>query len=188
MLWESGLLGKRESGTSPSEDMGYKIVIAVIAIVSVLVTSGITLDVFAHKTGAYIYTDRDEPVADYADWMGFLPDDAKITSLSIPGTHNTMTDTSGNGPGLIVRNQAMNLDDQLTSGIRALDIRASFDGDGGGFGVFHGCVYVDDRLDTDVFTVLDNFLGLHPTETIIMNLQKRYRTINSGLLREQKLR
>lgn len=58
----------------------------------------------------------------HSSWMGDIPDDARVTELSIPGTHDTCS-----VDGLLGFGKTQNLDlvDQLNAGIRFLDIRLS---------------------------------------------------------------
>src|SRR5438874_2499396 len=54
-----------------------------------------------------------------SDWMGALPDQLRLSELSIPGTHDSMSFHGGDA----VQTQSMPLSTQLESGIRVLDIR-----------------------------------------------------------------
>lgn len=56
------------------------------------------------------------------NWMNYIDNSRTISELSIPGTHGSMA-LYGSVLGDILINQTMNLDIQLNSGIRYIDIR-----------------------------------------------------------------
>ena len=158
-----------------------------ISLVFVLMFVGFSQDIFGHRNGAYRYDDASNTNPDpfNPNWMRDLPDYAKITELSLPGTHDTWAghQSYDNLRGS-VRTQSMDLEEQLDAGIRVLDIRlkcipkTNNDCD---FPVHHGSVYlnknwIDDTLEgsddpNDDLAVLE-WLKRHPSETVIMNLQE----------------
>nr|VFK40047.1 MAG: 1-phosphatidylinositol phosphodiesterase [Candidatus Kentron sp. TC] len=82
-------------------------------------------------------------------WMGFLPDSTKLSEMSIPGTHDTMTWEGTSAPGDLSRTQRRPLSraprpfgpsaGQLDVGVRFLDIRLGlYDRKEMGFALFHG--------------------------------------------------
>ena len=133
----------------------------------------------------------------FHDWMRYIPDDATITSLSIPGTHDSLslcTVTSEcNEVSLlkdITQTQSISLQNQLHAGIRFLDVRIKYDalsdekgthnenshngkggGRGGGFGIYHGLIYQGMRLEKDVLEVVKDFLSTFQSETILIRLK-----------------
>merc|ERR1719500_2399426 len=62
-----------------------------------------------------------------SNWMSLIPDSMRLSNITIPGTHNTMTYRLGEVPiGGVegwAQNQYASLVDQLRMGIRFLDIR-----------------------------------------------------------------
>lgn len=74
------------------------------------------------------YSHDDSTGINNPNWMADLPNSARISELSIPGTHDTMsiapipTLPTLDG-GVITETQSMPLSVQLNSGIRAFDIR-----------------------------------------------------------------
>ncbi|MDA2809718.1 phosphatidylinositol-specific phospholipase C [Nocardiopsis sp. RSe5-2] len=100
-------------------------------------------------------------------WMGGLPDDASLASLSVPGTHDTGAWTGS----VWSRTQDMDLSTQLESGVRALDVRTRHYRDA--FPIHHGAEYLDLNF-TDVVTDTAAFLREHPTETVFMRLKKEH--------------
>jgi len=106
------------------------------------------------------------------DWMGALSGDLKISELSIPGTHDSMSLYGGSE----FRCQSTSLDTQLEAGIRSIDIRcvntaSSSDGHDY-FAIFHSYVYQEAVFGADVLDKCQTFLSDHPTETILMRIRK----------------
>ena len=165
-------MGLVKFGVSSFLPLAYslkKIALLSFLISLVLMLGVFSQDAFAHEVSSYNF-DNVRPIIDNSEWMSVLSDDQLITGLSIPGTHDTMADTTEGFP--FVKTQGMSLPDQLKAGIRAFDIRARFDGIGAGFFISHGCVSLNDRFKTDVLNVMTTFLALHKSETIIMELQQ----------------
>ena len=76
----------------------------------------------AHKHPGYSH-DSDTGV-EYPDWMSNLPDDMRLSEMSIPGTHDTMAYQVHWLCQLVRLNvftQTMNLKTQLNAGIREVD-------------------------------------------------------------------
>ncbi|KAG6036443.1 hypothetical protein E4U41_005715 [Claviceps citrina] len=99
-------------------------------------------------------------------WMAHLPDDANITALSIPGTHDTMTDRISS---LTRQCQNWNLTTQLNAGLRYLDIRAR---------VRHNELHIYHASSPtgysyrDVLLAVFDFLDANPSEAIVMRLKR----------------
>ena len=101
-----------------------------------------------------------------------MPDSASLASLSVPGTHETMsihggawTQTQEN-----YGDSGGTLRAQLAAGIRAIDIRARVNS-GNTFTIHHGSAYQNANFD-DVLNTLTAFLAEHPAETVIMGLKQ----------------
>lgn len=100
-------------------------------------------------------------------WMSQLPDGTLLRELTIPGTHNS--GARHGGPWTECQNTA--IADQLSSGIRFLDIRCRlFEGS---FAIHHGPYYQHLNFD-DVLGSCRDFLGSHPSETILMRVKQEY--------------
>jgi 1-phosphatidylinositol phosphodiesterase len=108
-------------------------------------------------------------------WMTALPDAANLTSLSIPGTHDTMT-SAINGP--IFQCQNHHLGTQLESGLRFFDIRARLNNNE--LLIYHQDEYTQHSY-TDVLTTFFKFLDNNPGETILMRLKEESTAINSTI-------
>jgi 1-phosphatidylinositol phosphodiesterase len=98
-------------------------------------------------------------------WMGDIPDDAAVTTLSIPGTHNSCCVNGLLGVG---KTQNLDLPDQLRSGIRFLDIRLAHHQDN--LCVHHDVVCTEQSY-TGVLTMCADFLTRYPSETILMSVK-----------------
>lgn len=105
----------------------------------------------------------------HSSWMRDIPDDARVTALSIPGTHDTCS-----VDGLLGFGKTQNLDlvDQLNAGIRFLDIRLSHYRDN--LYVHHDVVHMG-KTYADVLDICSNFLSEHPSEAILMSVKDEER-------------
>ncbi|ROW09406.1 hypothetical protein VMCG_02403 [Cytospora schulzeri] len=119
--------------------------------------------------------DLDKPV--HPNWMSRIPDHINLTSLSIPGTHDTETYDLVDNP--VYQTQNHNLKAQLSAGLRYFDIRGRIlinvtaggeDGDPV-IGIFHGGVFTGYTFE-DVLLTLFEFLEEYPSEGIVMRLKQ----------------
>ncbi|KKF92432.1 1-phosphatidylinositol phosphodiesterase [Ceratocystis platani] len=107
-----------------------------------------------------------------ADWMDVIADNTPFSSLSIPGTHDSMTYHIGNG---LLQTQNAFLAEQLTGGIRYIDITCKYkDSD---ILVYHGLAKTGHRLRAVLETIF-SFLKQHPRETVILRIQRGGRVAN----------
>src|ERR1051325_466113 len=101
----------------------------------------------------------------HSSWMRDVRDEARVLSLSIPGTHNSC---SIGGVLGFTKTQDLDLSDQLDAGIRFLDIRLSHYIDN--LLVHHDVVHRG-KCYADVLTACSNFLERHPSETILVSIK-----------------
>ena len=101
----------------------------------------------------------------HSSWMRDVPDEARVLSLSIPGTHNSC---SIGGIFGFTKTQDLDLSDQLEAGIRFLDIRLSHYMDN--LFVHHDVVHMG-KCYADVLTACSSFLEHHPSETILVSIK-----------------
>ncbi len=104
------------------------------------------------------------------NWMEELPDDALLSVLSIPGTHDSAT--YGYQVPLMdrfVETQSIDIPSQLTMGIRFLDLRCSINA--GTLVMVHGDIILSTTLET-VLQQIYEWLGVHPTEGLIISLKE----------------
>ncbi|ODA81150.1 hypothetical protein RJ55_04114 [Drechmeria coniospora] len=120
----------------------------------------------------------DAHAAHNAAWMARLPDAVPISSLSIPGSHDSMT----YGPLLrrdpVLHCQNWNLSVQLEAGLRYFDIRARLrDGE---LRIYHADGDTGFALGDDVLRPIIAFLDEHPSEAIVMRLKEEGPPISGG--------
>ncbi|KAL2885119.1 1-phosphatidylinositol phosphodiesterase [Ceratocystis lukuohia] len=127
---------------------------------------------FLALTHAGSYNHVDDPWSfdvndgSYADWMYYIADNTPLSSLSIPGTHNSMTYNMDN---YYLEGQNVPLAKQLAGGIRYLDITCLPVGDK--LMVYHGLHETGYSLE-DALAPIYNFLHRHPHEAVILRLQR----------------
>jgi 1-phosphatidylinositol phosphodiesterase len=106
-------------------------------------------------------------------WMARLPDSAKLSRLTLPGTHESCT--AFIEPAASCQNWS--LLDQLNHGIRYVDIRCRHAGDV--FTIYHNFVEVGLNFGNDVRDVCVNFLKANPTECIVMQIKHEYTDVRN---------
>lgn len=141
----------------------------------------------AEDGSPFLTNEVSDTVSESMNWMGNIPDSALISSVNIPGTHDT-------GTACIVEDQAFGVfdawsltqcqkyfyEEQLTTGIRSFDIRGSARSDNSKADdvmIIHGSdmwqCYDRWGKELNLKQILDTsgeFLHAHPTETIVMNV------------------
>ena len=105
------------------------------------------------------------------NWMSTLSDSNRLSEISVPGTHNSLS-LHGGGFGDIVKTQTMTLAEQLQSGIRAVDIRLHHIDDS--FAIHHGRVFQEAFFGRDVMEPIINFLDQNPRETVLMRVSEEH--------------
>ncbi|KAL4448680.1 hypothetical protein ABPG74_012769 [Tetrahymena malaccensis] len=103
------------------------------------------------------------------NWISLIHDSNFVSTLNIPGTHQTMALIGGPGVTL-AQCQTWNLQSQLECGIRYLDIRIKRTKDNS-MPIYHGIVFQNSYFQRDVFPVVQKFLLENPNEFIIMNVK-----------------
>ncbi|HEV8239128.1 MAG TPA: phosphatidylinositol-specific phospholipase C [Thermoanaerobaculia bacterium] len=117
---------------------------------------------------------------DLTNWMGAVPGSKKLSELSIPGTHDSGAKDPQADLDLTknrLRTQTRSIAEQLTDGIRFLDIRVGYTN--GAFALYHEDVSLGLTFQS-VLTTCSNFLTAQPTETIIMSVKKEDDAPSSG--------
>lgn len=114
--------------------------------------------------------------ADHATWMRHIHDDTNLTSLSIPGTHDTLTyDIEHEG----FQCQNHDLRTQMRAGMRYLDIRGRLVNDT--IQIYHASRFTGYSY-TDVLLDVFDFLEENPSETIIMRMKDEARPYGQNSL------
>lgn len=104
-------------------------------------------------------------------WMKYRTDDDQlISSVSIPGTHNSAA-TGGLKPIVSDRCQDELISKQLNDGVRYLDIRFGGDPNSAELKIYHGTVYQKKYFKEDVVQPVVNFLRANPSEFVIIQLK-----------------
>lgn len=116
----------------------------------------------------------DANAAHNPSWMRHIPDDVNITSLSIPGTHDTMTYSIKK---LEFQCQNWNLTTQLNAGLRYIDIRARMKNNA--LHIFHASEPTGYSF-RDVLLAAFAFLDANPSEAIIMRLKREGGPLGHG--------
>lgn len=105
----------------------------------------------------------------HCSWMRNIPDSARLTTLNIPGTHDSC---STDGPLGFAKTQNLGLADQLNAGIRFLDIRLAHYQDN--LFAHHNAVHMGQSW-ADILNICSKFLGKYPTETVLMSVKEEDR-------------
>jgi hypothetical protein len=148
----------------------FRMVSRLSAIVIVLITMIFSATALAHDDGTYNY--KTSSGIDDRDWMKYLPDDMKLSHMSLLMTHDTMTYGIGDGgaSGVSPVTQRMSLQTQLNSGIRAIDIRLKWDILDNDFRLYHATNDLGFTFQADLLDKLEDFLAAHTGETIVMSV------------------
>lgn len=116
------------------------------------------------------------------EWMKGVNDSVSLTSLSLPGSHDSgalhsIGDVSG-------KCQDLSVYDQLNCGVRFFDVRLQLRGSE--LKVVHG--FVDQKLDfSSVLNDFDSFLKAHPSEGILVSVKKESDDEGSAMTFEESL-
>ena len=105
--------------------------------------------------------------------MRNVSDKIKINQMSIPGTHDTMACDVTYPPAVrkFTQCQDMTLQEQLSAGVRLLDIRLRHFRNS--FPIHHGPIFLNTNFAEVLKTVVD-FLQRNPSEAIFMSYQKEH--------------
>ena len=108
---------------------------------------------------------------DLSKWMGRCGGSALLSSLNIPGTHDSGAYRSSTGldAQMMAKCQNLNLRDQCESGVRYVDIRCKHLNDR--FEIYHGVISQGLSFD-DVLGQLTGFLQANPTECLIVAVKQ----------------
>ena len=143
--------------------------LAVLGVVVLLLSGLVMTSVSADDAATCFGTQpRASTVRRCSDWMSRLPDDALLSQLSLPGTHDSCALHNGLSFGF-AKCQSWSLEDQLKAGIRFVDIRCRHVNNG--FLIYHGII--DQQMTfAEVRDTCRRFLQQHPTETIVMSIKE----------------
>lgn len=105
------------------------------------------------------------PKPDANSWMAGLPDDRAIADITIPGTHESTSDTGS----FVSKCQTGNVAQQLRDGVRFLDLR--FRNVNGEMKAYHGIEPMTSNL-REVVGWINDFLAQNPRETVIASFKQ----------------
>lgn len=105
--------------------------------------------------------------ADQSSWMKYISNSRLLSTMSIPGTH----DSGARYCGVGYSTQKWTVDEQLKNGVRFLDIRLRYYKDD--LFVHHGNCYEHMTLK-DVLDATHEFLANNPSETVFIKIQQEY--------------
>lgn len=117
------------------------------------------------------------------DWMKEISDNTIVTSLSIPGSHDSgATYSIGDFSG---KCQDLTISEQLKVGIRFFDIRLQLRNNK--LKVVHGIV--DQKLDfSDVLLDFSSFINTYPSEALFVSIKKESEDKSSDISFEEALK
>ena len=117
------------------------------------------------------YSDSSHPTIYNLSWMKNIPDETRLSEMTIPGTH----DSCSLYGICFARTQTWSLPEQMMAGIRFFDIRLRLYNNT--LRSFHAFVDQKDTFDIILSYAL-NFLNQYPSETIIMQIITEYKAKN----------
>ena len=131
------------------------------------------------------YSDASKPKKYFEQWMKEIPDEIKLSELTIPGTHDTCS-YQIKGIGKVVsyaaKTQSWNLEEQMKAGLRYFDIRLRSINNT--LHCFHGPIDLVQCFDS-VLKTASSFLNKNKSETIIMQIVSEYDDKNCTKSMEQ---
>ena len=134
--------------------------------------------------------DYNATVTNTSTWMKKYPDSTQLVHMNIPGTHDSSTwnysqatqdsllhitevDGVTPSPAAIYRCQERSYFDMLNAGIRAFDIRYSFDATNSSLVVYHSAALQSETaLLSDIMFGFYQWLDDHPSETLLLSFSK----------------
>ena len=106
------------------------------------------------------------------EWMKIISDDVSLLNLSIPGTHESCALDNLYSFGY-AKCQDWKIKDQLTHGVRYLDIRgAAVKSDKGDYITIKHTIIPQPYDFDEVLKEIIDFLNSHPTETVLLQLKQ----------------
>ena len=117
-----------------------------------------------------------------SQWMGGISDKRLLTTLTIPGTHDSGTYAYSGAAGLGVWTQDRDFTAQLLSGIRFLDMRCTSVSNG--CELYHSSYDLGINLDNALNQIVP-FLQAHSSETVLMSIKQENSPVGSSLPLDQ---
>lgn len=149
----------------------------------IIIASALTTTLMIVSLFAMLPLSSKSSTAKGVDWMKNVDDLVSLTSLSLPGSHDSgalhsIGDLSG-------KCQDLAISDQLKAGVRFFDVRLQLRDDE--LKVVHGIV--DQKLDfSSVLKDFKSFLETYPSEGLIVSIKKESSDKGSGSTFEESLK
>ena len=121
-------------------------------------------------TFAFVLIGSSLTLAGDTDWMSRISDEVRLSSLTIPGTHNSAAlrePLAGTA-----RCQSLTLSEQLAAGVRFFDLRCCHQQDE--FHIYHGPISQNLSFEA-VLQTMRPFLRKHPRESLIVSIKQEHR-------------
>ena len=120
------------------------------------------------------FSEDSKPKKYFQNWMKEIPDNIKISELTIPGTHDSCT-YQIKGLGILVsfaaKTQSWNLEEQMKAGLRYFDIRLrSYNNT---LHCFHGPIDLGQTFDS-ILKTSSSFINANKSEGLIMQIVSEY--------------
>lgn len=122
--------------------------------------------VFVERSEAQAYYHGGADLPNRASWMKRLPDDIRLSELSIPGTNRSAV----SGGGDAWARQSLTISQQLNAGIRFLDLRVAHTNDS-----YANLVRTGSGGQASLVRMMreiTDFLLRHPSETVLVRVRK----------------
>lgn len=110
-------------------------------------------------------------------WMAMLPGNTFLRNITLPGTHDAATSSVSKSYSSMAKTQSLTIGEQLRQGVRAFDLRPRYnsrqeaDIQLENLEIYHGTVATGVKF-RDAMDTLIAYLDAHPTEAVVVNLQK----------------
>ncbi|MBQ1315944.1 MAG: phosphatidylinositol-specific phospholipase C [Lachnospiraceae bacterium] len=179
----AGKKAGRKAAAAPKSRRGLVIALIIFVLIAAVIGNFVS--------GIWYHVDDSEITGANADWMAKIGDGQKLSSFTIPGTHDS--GTCFIFPAYFLQDQNNDISRQLMMGYRYLDIRVKLSKDGNGLELCHsfGRCRTGQMAGTDTLTFDDvvrdtqAFLAEHPAETVIFCIKAEKDT--DSVSRIQKL-
>ncbi|SGY81372.1 1-phosphatidylinositol phosphodiesterase [Moritella viscosa] len=146
--------------------MKFKFACLSVFVTSFIATPSLSSVLQGEMDGGYDLPYLWDSYAGYSntDWMAAIGNEKRLSEISMPGTHNSLSLYGGDVPAT----QTLSIAEQLDMGIRYIDARFKYrDSD---LIAYHGIISQYQTFD-DFISIVSQFLNANPTETIIIRVQ-----------------
>jgi len=118
------------------------------------------------------YCSQDRPNKFNPNWMKDLPNELLLSQITLPGTHDTCCRNTWE----FAETQTWTLEDQLSAGIRFLDIRCRHINNV--FAIHHDLIFCGIFFG-EVLEIIKKFFLNNQSETVLMRIKEEYTPENN---------